>query len=148
MSSRITCHDTPTWAGIILGGLDDTTLSFHVSYMHTCIPQDRPRIARVSRESRDTRTQWGWRSYYTYIHAMSCIPRDRPRIARVSRESRDTQTQWGWTTSIHIYIHVYHRIVLGLPVYPGNPGILGHSGVGRHTLILYIYTYMYTSGSS
>ena len=85
--------------------------------------------------------------YYSYI------PQDCPRIAGVSRDSWDTQTQWGWTTYIlllHVYtIPIYPRIVPGLPVYPGTPGILRHSGVGR-----YIYSYfmcilfLYTPGLS
>ena len=131
------------------------------------------RIVRVSRDSWDTQTQWGWTIYILLLHVYTIpiYPRIvpglpvypgtpgilrrngggryilllhvytipiHPRITRVSRDSWDTQTQWGWTIYIlllHVYtIPIYPRIVPGLPVYPGTPGILRHSGVGRYTL--------------
>ena len=143
---------------------------------------DCPRIDRVSRDSRDTQTQWGWSIYmYTLTSCVyySYIPRIVPGLPvypgtpgilrrmhaggldnillqllhvpwhimpRPAELSQDCPcipgllgySQWGWTIYIlllHVYtIPIYPRIVPGLPVYPGTPGILRQSGAGQYTL--------------
>ena len=111
-------------------GLDDILCVYH-----TYIPQDCPRITRVSRDSWDTQTQWGWMILYS-LYFMYIIP-IYPRIVPGSPVYPGIL---GYSDAVglddilllHAYIiPIYPRIVPGLPVYSGTPGTLRHSGVGR-----------------
>ena len=133
-------------------GVGQYILLLHV-YTIPIYTQDCPRIARVSWDSWDTQTQWGWTIYsYNYFMCPGILCPGLQRPAGLSQDCRCIPGLLGYSDTVgldDIYTLTscvyYSYIPQDCPriacVYPGTPGILRRNGIGR-----YSYSYFMCPG--